>query len=91
MYETDSLKTEHDILYMHACFHSCCGMLVQVEDLIFMDTLFVFGRYPMETMQLVADLSQGIVDSYREKQKGRLQRTFVQASDAAGAKAKGRT
>jgi hypothetical protein len=50
-----------------------------------------FCRYPAETMQLVAHLSQGVADGYREKQKGRLQRTFVQASDAAGAKAKGRT
>jgi hypothetical protein len=52
---------------------------------------YCFGRYPTETMQLVASLSEGIADGYREKQKGRLQRTFVQASDAAGAKAKGRT
>ena len=41
-------------------------------------------------MQLVAHLSKGVADSYRAKQKTRLQRTFVQASDAAGAKAKGR-
>lgn len=49
-----------------------------------------FCRYPAETMHLVASLSEGVADRYREKQKGRLQRTFVQASDAAGAKAKGR-
>jgi hypothetical protein len=41
-------------------------------------------------MHLVSSLSEGVADKYREKQKGRLQRTFMQASDAAGAKAKGR-
>nr|CAD7440190.1 unnamed protein product [Timema bartmani] len=50
---------------------------------------FLGCRYPEKTMQRVAALSKGIVDDYREKQKSRLQRTFVQASDAAGAKAKG--
>nr|CAD7458721.1 unnamed protein product [Timema tahoe] len=50
---------------------------------------FLGCRYPEKTMQRVAALSKGIVDNYREKQKSRLQRTFVQASDAAGAKAKG--
>jgi hypothetical protein len=49
-----------------------------------------FCRYPEETMRLVASLAQGVADGYHEKQKGRLQRTFVRASDAAGAKAKGR-
>ncbi|PSN34429.1 hypothetical protein C0J52_20394 [Blattella germanica] len=46
-------------------------------------------KYPSETMQLVENLAKGVADSYREKQKSRLQRTFVKASDAAGAKAKG--
>ncbi|XP_063234179.1 uncharacterized protein LOC134537549 [Bacillus rossius redtenbacheri] len=50
---------------------------------------FLGCRYPEKTMQKVAQLAQGVVDEYREKQKGRLQRTFVAASDAAGAKAKG--
>lgn len=40
-------------------------------------------------MQLVADLSKGVADEFREKQKGKLKRTFVQASDAAGSKIKG--
>lgn len=40
-------------------------------------------------MQLVSDLSKGVADEFREKQKGKLKRTFVQASDAAGAKIKG--
>lgn len=48
------------------------------------------SRYPEKTMQLVAELSKGVADDHREKQKGKLKRTFVQASDAAGAKVKGR-
>lgn len=40
-------------------------------------------------MQLVSDLSKGVADEFREKKKGKLKRTFVQASDAAGAKIKG--
>ncbi len=37
-------------------------------------------------MDLVEDMAFGIVQNYREEQKGRLQRTFVSGSDAAGAK-----
>lgn len=40
-------------------------------------------------MQLVAELAQDIVGDYREKQKTKLQRTFVKASDAASSKVKG--
>nr|XP_003699363.2 PREDICTED: NF-kappa-B-repressing factor [Megachile rotundata] len=46
-------------------------------------------RYPKETMQLIAELAQDIVGDYREKQKTKLQRTFVKASDAASSKVKG--
>lgn len=46
-------------------------------------------RYPKETMQLVAELAQDIVSEYRKKQKTKLQRTFVKASDAASSKVKG--
>ncbi|XP_069696421.1 CDKN2A-interacting protein isoform X2 [Periplaneta americana] len=56
---------------------------------VFTNVEFLGCRYPLETMQLVSSLSAGVADKYREKQKGRLQRTFVKASDAAGAKAKG--
>ena len=42
--------------------------------------------YPQETMDLVEELAYGIVQTYREEQKGRLQRTFVSGADAAGAK-----
>ena len=43
-------------------------------------------RYPKETMELVEELAFGVVQEYREQQKGRLKRTFVGAADAAGAK-----
>ncbi|XP_076244355.1 NF-kappa-B-repressing factor [Calliopsis andreniformis] len=48
-------------------------------------------RYPKETMQLIAELAKDIVGDYREKQKSKLQRTFVKASDAASSKVKGLT
>jgi len=41
-------------------------------------------------MALVANMSEGIVDEYRKKQSGRLQRTFIKASSAAEAKSKGK-
>ncbi|XP_076290975.1 NF-kappa-B-repressing factor [Lasioglossum baleicum] len=46
-------------------------------------------RYPEETMQIIADLGSDIVGDYREKQKTKLQRTFVKASSAASLKVKG--
>lgn len=48
---------------------------------------FVF-RYPAETMELIGRLSEGLADELRAKRKGKLQRTFVAASDAAEDKAK---
>ena len=47
---------------------------------------FMGCRYPKETMELVEELAFGVVQEYREQQKGRLKRTFVGAADAAGAK-----
>ena len=40
-------------------------------------------------MDLIAELSAEVAGEYREKQKTKLQRTFVKASDAASSKAKG--
>lgn len=40
-------------------------------------------------MDLVKELSQDIAAKYREKQKKKLQRTFVEASEAASSKVKG--
>lgn len=48
-----------------------------------------FCRYPQETMDLVKELSEDIAGEYREKQKKKLQRTFVEASEAASSKVKG--
>ncbi|XP_067013527.2 uncharacterized protein [Anabrus simplex] len=56
---------------------------------VFTNVEFLGCRYPEKTMKLIAELSQEVAADYREKQKTRLQRTFVQASDAAGAKVKG--
>lgn len=49
---------------------------------------FNFSRYPKKTMDLIEKLSEGLADDLRESRKGKLQRTFVAASDAAEAKAK---
>lgn len=57
---------------------------------VFFNVEFLGCKYPDKTMQLVAELSEGVADEHREKQKGKLKRTFVKASDAAGAKVKGR-
>jgi len=56
---------------------------------VFANMEFLGCRYPEETMELVHELSLGIVENYREKQKSRLQRTFVKASSAAERKTKG--
>lgn len=45
-------------------------------------------RYPAETMVQIAELSKGIVEDYRDRQKNKLKRTFVGAADAASAKVK---
>ena len=42
-------------------------------------------------MNLVSELAEGIADEYRDKKQQKLQRTFVKASDAAGARLKGTT
>lgn len=39
-------------------------------------------RYPEETMELIADLGRDILEDYRDRQKKRIKRTFVKASDA---------
>jgi len=52
----------------------------------FANVEFLGCRYPKQTMDLVQEMSFGIVEPYREQMKGRLQRTFVSGSDAAGAK-----
>lgn len=39
-------------------------------------------------MVQIAELSKGIVEDYRDRQKNKLKRTFVGAADAASAKVK---
>lgn len=47
-------------------------------------------RYPLGTMTKVALLSKEVAANFRKTRESRLKRTFVTASDAANAKAKGR-
>ncbi|XP_072752825.1 NF-kappa-B-repressing factor [Anoplolepis gracilipes] len=56
---------------------------------VFVNVELLGCRYPQETMDLVEELSQDIAAKYREKQKKKLQRTFVEASEAASSKVKG--
>lgn len=56
---------------------------------VFVNVELLGCRYPHETMDLVKELSEDIAAKYREKQKKKLQRTFVEASEAASSKVKG--
>ncbi|XP_018366570.1 PREDICTED: NF-kappa-B-repressing factor isoform X1 [Trachymyrmex cornetzi] len=56
---------------------------------VFVNVELLGCRYPQETMDLVKELSQDVAAEYREKQKKKLQRTFVEASEAASSKVKG--
>ncbi|XP_018395982.1 PREDICTED: NF-kappa-B-repressing factor [Cyphomyrmex costatus] len=58
---------------------------------VFVNVELLGCRYPQETMNLVKELSQDVAAEYREKQKKKLQRTFVAASEAASSKVKGCT
>jgi len=40
-------------------------------------------------MDLIKELSEDVAAEYREKQKTKLKRTFVEASEAASSKVKG--
>ncbi|RZF45184.1 hypothetical protein LSTR_LSTR009955 [Laodelphax striatellus] len=56
---------------------------------VFYNVEFLGCRYPEKTMKLVEELSKDIAAEHREEKKSKLQRTFVTASDAAGARVKG--
>ncbi|OAD54835.1 NF-kappa-B-repressing factor [Eufriesea mexicana] len=58
---------------------------------VFVNVELLGCRYPKETMQLVAVLAQDIVSEYRNKQKNKVQRKFIKASDAANLKVTGNT
>ena len=57
---------------------------------VFCNVEFMGCRYPSETMQRVAELSEEVAREFREKRASKLKRTFVAASDAAEQRAKGR-
>lgn len=57
---------------------------------VFTNIEFLGCRYPRKTMERVAHLSKDVAAKFRALRSGRLKRTFVGASDAASAKAKGR-
>lgn len=57
---------------------------------VFINVELLGCRYPRETMEVIAELGNDVASDYRERQKNKLQRTFVTASDAASSKVKGR-
>jgi len=56
---------------------------------VFVNVQLLRCKYPDELMRQIAILGKGIGQDYSSKQKERLQRTFVKASDAANAKVTG--
>lgn len=57
---------------------------------VFTNMEFMGCKYPSETMRMVGELSVDVAKEFREQRANRLKRTFVTASDAAEARAKGR-
>uniref|UniRef100_A0A1I8MPS9 NF-kappa-B-repressing factor n=1 Tax=Musca domestica TaxID=7370 RepID=A0A1I8MPS9_MUSDO len=57
---------------------------------VFTNMEFMGCKYPAETMAMVAELSKEVAKEFRAGRANRLKRTFVAASDAAEARAKGR-
>lgn len=57
---------------------------------VFTNVEFMGCKYPDETMRLVGELSQDVAKEFREGRAKKIKRTFVKASDAAEARAKGR-
>ncbi|XP_065371887.1 NF-kappa-B-repressing factor [Calliphora vicina] len=57
---------------------------------VFTNMEFMGCKYPSETMHMVGELSQEVAKEFRANRANRLKRTFVTASDAAEARAKGR-
>ena len=98
-FDVEKYKTEHEcdehwelrkkfILKHHKKFSESELMcLAQV----FTNVEFLGCRYPNETMQMIAELSEEIIGDYRDKQKNRLRRTFIGASQAATNRSKGRS
>lgn len=57
---------------------------------VFTNMEFMGCKYPAETMRMVGELSKEVAKEFRAERANRLKRTFVTASDAAEARAKGR-
>lgn len=57
---------------------------------VFTNMEFMGCKYPAETMAMVGGLSREVAKEFRAGRANRLKRTFVAASDAAEARAKGR-
>ncbi|KAL7646013.1 UNVERIFIED_CONTAM: hypothetical protein RMT77_002914 [Armadillidium vulgare] len=56
---------------------------------VFVNVQLLRCKYPDDVMKQVSVLAKDIGVDYKSKQKQRLQRTFVRASDAANAKVTG--
>lgn len=56
---------------------------------VFVNIELLGCRYPDKTVEQVNILARDIGIDYKEKKKNKLKRTFVKASDAAGARYKG--
>ncbi|XP_001600262.1 NF-kappa-B-repressing factor [Nasonia vitripennis] len=95
----DQYKTEHEcdehwelrrkFLLAHSDKFSVDELMCHAQ--VFTNVEFLGCKYPQETMRTIAELSKEVVGDYRDKQKNRLQRTFVGASDAASSKVKGQS
>ena len=93
----DQFKTEHECdehWELRRKFLLAHGDKFPQNELIclaqtFTNVEFLGCKYPKETMRMINELAKDVVQDYRERQKNRLQRTFVGASDAASSKAKG--
>ncbi|XP_058458829.1 NF-kappa-B-repressing factor-like [Malaya genurostris] len=53
---------------------------------VFVNVELLHCRYPLETMERLKELSEGVANEYRASRRNKLQRTFVSASDAAASK-----
>ncbi|KOB77159.1 CDKN2A-interacting protein [Operophtera brumata] len=96
--DVDSLRTEHESEEQWEVRRNFmlehCGDFEEQELVtlaqLFTNIEFLGCRYPPETMKRISKLSEKVSAKYRESRKNKLKRTFVEASDAAEAKAKRR-
>jgi hypothetical protein len=61
------------------------GLLVCLAQ-TFGNIEFMGCEYPEDTMTLIAEMSVGLSEEYRDGKKGKLQRTFISGSIAANNK-----